>query len=306
MQRSGSRHGHNSLSRMVADSLQPERSVGSSFTSTVKNCCRPLPWQLICLGVSLQGITHVFLALQMFYGLLLIILHSLLLAPPFNEPRCDWIPGSGPWMELLDLQWSLRIREAPYTTQTSDYVQVSARALRTSFNCAGTAFGLFVGVFTLLLACLVEISFSCTRAQSFAKPIEKLWLGFTTLQVAVFCACNLGKIERICQSTLVALADHNDETVVPDVTLPGQDTTSSPPPPPVPYREGPGLNGCGVMNAWFVEWTFMVTTIAGLGVWSCWSFVNMRIQTQLRADRRAEELQCDDEDQTPLLALSTF
>mmetsp|Transcript_97244 Transcript_97244/g.216976 ORF Transcript_97244/g.216976 Transcript_97244/m.216976 type:complete len:333 (-) Transcript_97244:69-1067(-) len=253
-------------------------AVGAS----VACCCSPLPRQFRCLGFSLEGLVRILLALQAFYGLLVAVLHVLLLAPPVNEPRCDWIPGSGPWLELLDLQWSFRIRgntgvgswEQPLAQGTTPE---GAREFGGSGNFAGTITGLVLGVITLLLAVVVELSICFSRNNGELKWVEKGWLAFTTLQVGGFCLCNLGKVQALC--------DHLQAMQQPPPRITNDAGAAVEPTGGIenPSQLFPQMSGhCGVLRMWYIEWNLMTTALACLGLLVCWSYINVRLQDTSR------------------------
>lgn len=200
----------------------------------------------------MQGSVRLFILFQMLYGALLIGIHILLLSPPFNEPRCDWIPGSGPWLELLDLQWSLRIRGNGAGNWETPMLKYNRHG-----NFAGTVLGLIIGVLTFLLSLIADCSLQ-RSGQGRLQPLAKIWLGFTTLQVPAFFACNMGKLGTLCGESM---SQHS-----------GVINTGAP-------TLFPKVSGhCGVLALWFIEWTCMCSIIGCLGIWLCWSFVNCQLQ----------------------------
>lgn len=198
---------------------------------------------------DMYGCVRLFIFLQMIYGTMLIVIHVLLLSPPFNEPRCDWIPGSGPWLQLLDLQWSLRIRGNGDENWETPVLRYNEHG-----NFAGTILGLIVGIMTFLLSLIADCSLQ-KSGQGRLQPLAKIWLGFTTLQIPAFLACNMGKLGTLCNY------DEEDMGV---------------------SRLFPKVAGhCGVLTLWYVEWTLMCSSIAALGLWVCWSFVNYQVQANI-------------------------
>eukprot|EP00747_Dinoflagellata_sp_TGD_P164494 gnl/TRDRNA2_/TRDRNA2_184490_c0_seq1.p1 gnl/TRDRNA2_/TRDRNA2_184490_c0~~gnl/TRDRNA2_/TRDRNA2_184490_c0_seq1.p1 ORF type:complete len:305 (-),score=31.83 gnl/TRDRNA2_/TRDRNA2_184490_c0_seq1:73-987(-) len=235
-----------------------------AMTGTVSRCCMPLSRTFVCLGMDLKGLVRLFLVVQLLYGLLLTVLHVLLLAPPFNEPECYWIPGSGPWLELFDLQWSYRMR-GENSFSNGNYI--------------GTVTGALFGVITLVLViCAVLSMEACGHKRQF-RCIEKWWLVYTTFQVPTFCIINLCKISTLCTYA------HDQVAAGPKTlasSLPDYFVTPSPVKITFPHVS---LH-CGTMKMWFIECTCMATLIALIGLWACWSYVNVRL-------REANNAACD-------------
>lgn len=210
----------------------------------VRGCCRPLKRTLRCLGLDLTRFVRVFIGCQALYGLLLICLHILLLSPPFNEPRCDWIPGSGPWMELLDLQWSLRIRGNGRESWETPMLRYHSHG-----NFAGTVFGFIAGCFTVFVAIFAD--YSIRQNGRNMKSFTRLWFVFSVMQLIVFLICNLGKVSTLCDNPSHPSEHAEAGTLFPDVSA-----------------------HCGILSMWFIEWTLMGAFLTSVGLWAAYSHVS--------------------------------
>lgn len=268
----------------------------TSVISTVERCCRPLPRRFLCLWIDLKNVVQIFLVFQAMYGVMLIVLHALLLAPPFNEPRCDWLPGSGPWLELLDLQFSLRIQGSTAYDWEAEMSQYNMH-----WNFAGTLMGLLMGMVTGILSATIMLSVTWDLMDNaMTRCMEKAWLSFSTVQLLLFIFCNLGKIPTLC-----IYAEESNQT--PRPTFDGGANLAYHTAPPSTVMLFPKIAvHCGVLKMWFMEWTLLVAIVSGLGVWACWSWVNVRIkEEQELEDRLAEqrELQLEERLLEPSLIL---
>eukprot|EP00747_Dinoflagellata_sp_TGD_P168494 gnl/TRDRNA2_/TRDRNA2_194982_c0_seq1.p1 gnl/TRDRNA2_/TRDRNA2_194982_c0~~gnl/TRDRNA2_/TRDRNA2_194982_c0_seq1.p1 ORF type:complete len:347 (-),score=36.16 gnl/TRDRNA2_/TRDRNA2_194982_c0_seq1:134-1174(-) len=250
---------------------QPQISVflpdfGLQVMTRTARCCRPLPRAFVCLGLNLKGLVRLFCFVETLYGILLTVLHMLLLAPPFNEPECDWIPGSGPWLELLDLQWSYRVRGESLHSWEEPMMRYSSHG-----NFAGTVMGLILGIITLMTVIFFVLYLECYSHYPQYRVMEKVWLIFTTCQVPGFCLCNLGKVSTLCS---YASSKHQAAGTKGSYAASAQYVTPAPDSLTFPQVS---LH-CGTLRMWFIEWTCMVTVLAALGLWACWSYVNLRLQ----------------------------
>jgi len=280
--------------RSRRDSLLSERSgrlfqtVTTTVGERVEGCFRPLPRNLKCCGLGLPHLFNIFVACQALYGLLLIFLHTLLLSPPFNEPKCDWLPGSGPWLELLDLQWSLRIRGNRAYDWEAPMLRYSTHG-----NFAGTVLGLLIGVLTFLFAIFAEFVFRRPfHGNSAIRTWETAWLGFSTVEVIGFFLCNLGKISTLCNEASSpgmpdsTVAAHREAPLTSAKQYPGEHIHQA-------ARSSvlfPALaSHCDILEMWFIEWTFMAGFLGFLGLWACWSYVNARRLEAALADQTLQD-----------------
>lgn len=253
----------------------PANPLLSGFVDALATCmasfCLPLPRKFLCLGMNLKNAMRVILTIQMAYGLILIVLHFLLFIPPMDEPTVEWFPAfNGLPLEMADLQFSLRIRGGKTPTYHEPMMRVGG-----SLNVPGIAVAICLGVLHFFGAAIVMYTITYHQPTENLKRFEKFYLIFTTMQVPYFCLCNLGKVSVLC----------------PDI--PQQAGRNPAPPREVSDIGSPEFpsqalhitslfsqlsNHCSVLRVWFVEWTIMVSVLAGIGVWVCWSYVNARFQ----------------------------
>lgn len=238
---------------------------------TMRMWCQPLAPTLRCCFLPMRLLCKAFILSQVLYGALLTTVHFLLVLPPFNEPSVDMIPGSGPYMQLLDLQWSIRIRGNRDASWQQALVEKQEGGFDLNGSVMGTCIGVLYGMLVLLTSAVafIVIHFGVTQLLCRVSHIKflKFWLVFSLCQVAWFLFVNLCKLPTICLNS----------TNIRDSTE------------PLKIFSLVGTH-CGVVRLSFTEWTVQLTCLWALGVWVAWSYTNKTIQAHqaYQAQERAK------------------
>jgi len=247
---------------------------------TLENCCRPLPRDLRCCFINLRGAVVLLLIAQVLYGVLLIVLHVLLLMPPFNQPRLSHFPESAQWIEFLDLQFSLRIWEASSDDWTNTFINEQEDVSVTESNYLGTMIGLVLGIITVLVAIftMLRTDLSPCGCGKRSPWVEKAWLAFTCTQASWFIFCNVGKIMTLCHRPPNVLTSSADgKSAMPtthvnelgDVIRVNNDASGG------AYTWS--LSHCRVLQTWYAEWLALSALVLIFFLWAAFSHINARI-----------------------------
>mmetsp|Transcript_68966 Transcript_68966/g.165499 ORF Transcript_68966/g.165499 Transcript_68966/m.165499 type:complete len:326 (+) Transcript_68966:93-1070(+) len=265
--------------RLANPFAQEEARLGDTCASF----CRPLP-AVQCCFMDLRSLVNLLLFLQFLYGVTLVVVHSLLLLPPFNEPEVEAFPAVNKWLPLFDLQFGFRIDGGDSPMWEEDFIDIRDAVEIEESNYLGTVMGLVVGVITVLFCLAVVVRRQCCAVTGTGyRTLEKSWLVFTTGLLGWFCLCNLGKVPTgaLCYDALegnhteiVKDADtvfHRTEGIVEDSTTGTGEIESE-------LRGSAKLSpSCDVYRVFFVQWTLMATILGGLLLWAAMSSINKSI-----------------------------
>jgi len=291
------RFGDNLPSRMDAATRRgmanPFGPAEARLGDTCASFCRPLS-KVTCCCMDLNGLVNLLLFLQVLYGVLLVIVHTLILLPPFNLPQVDAFPAANKWLPLLDLQYGYRIEAGDNKGWEEDFIDADGGAEVQESFYLGTVMGVVIGIITIIFAVATTTRRQCCPIRGTGhRTLEKSWLVFTFGLLGWFCLCNLGKVptRAVCFFADAGNATEviaSPKTIVHETESAAQASMSGASE-LTPAKDMDHTSSCDAFRLFFVQWTLMVTLIIGLLLWAALSSINKSILSYERVPSRERD-----------------
>jgi len=244
--------------------------------------------------MDLNALVNLLLFLEVLYGIVLVVVHALILLPPFNLPKVDAFPEANKWLPLFDLQFGYRIEAGDNRGWEEDFIDANGGAEVEESYYLGTVMGVVMGVITIIFALATCARRLCCPIRGTGhRTLEKAWLVFTSGLLGWFCICNLGKVptRAVCffsdagnATDIVAspgTIEHRTDAAA-EASMSGASQLTQ-------AEDIEGSASCDAFRIFFVQWTIMVTLLLGLLLWAALSSINKSILSYQQLPSRDDE-----------------
>mmetsp|Transcript_97901 Transcript_97901/g.261246 ORF Transcript_97901/g.261246 Transcript_97901/m.261246 type:complete len:302 (-) Transcript_97901:119-1024(-) len=193
--------------------------------------CGPPP--RACLYTSIGPSLYVSTVFAHFsYGVVMVVIHLCMFSPPYNIDAVEGWVGEEPFLQLLDLHYSVRVRvpEGPWAI----VVQVATLGLQGG----GTLLGVLIGIWAI-------VSVVCAACSEVGSNMKKAWIWSMIAQLVLFAYIQLVKAPAVCEPV-------GWDPIMERDILPFEEVSTN----------------CGVVTVLHAEHTWLVGLVAAFLIWT--------------------------------------